>query len=121
MSTSKAALVATLATLIITSLLFGQISPRLPATTDANEWEIVSQRVAAGAAGGSSVFSGERVRGEVYLYNKRTGKVYLHFTGCTSNGRELDGGCFAPLAMFSDDEDVLVTPTPTNSRNGRTY
>ena len=104
--------------IVAAGLLFGQ-ARQTDSSGNGQDWEMFAQNVAAGGSGGNF---GERVRGEVFLYNKRTGKVYLRFDNCTSNGRELDGGCFGSIAVFGDDELVSVTPTPTNREgNGRPY
>ena len=120
MTTTKAVILAVVAT-VAASLLFGQTG----SSASGQDWEMFAQRVAGtGGAGGSAGagWPGERVYSDVFLYNKRTGKVYMHFGQCTSSGRELDGGCFASLAVFGDDPNVDVVPTPMNrDRGGRAY
>ena len=106
-----------LGVVLLAALLLGQTGSQ-PTGMD---WEMISQRVAVGAGGGQSTFPGERLSGEMFLYNRRTGKVYLRFTGCTSNGQDLDGGCFASIAVFGDNPAVDVTPTPTNYSRGQGY
>ena len=101
---------------LLAALLLGQTSP-----STESDWEMISQRVAVGAGGGQSTFPGERLAGEMFLYNRRTGKVYLRFTGCTSDGQDLDGGCFASIAVFGDNPGVDVTPTPTDYSRGQGY
>lgn len=106
--------------IVAMGLLFGQ-ARQTDSSGNGQDWEMLSQTVDAGAAGGQSIAGGTSMRGEVFLYNKRTGKVYLRFTGCTSNGEELDGGCFASIAVFGDNPSVNVTPTPLEYRDGRPY
>ena len=72
----------------------------------------------AGSAGGSatSTIDGGGALGDVYLFNKRTGKVYLHFDDC---GEGRPGGCFGPLTVLEEEDSTLaVTPQPQSHRAG---
>ena len=106
--------------IVAAGLLFAQAN----SSDNGQDWEMFGQPVAGTGGSAGSVgagFPGESVRGGVFLYNKRTGKVYLYFTGCTSNGQELDGGCFSSLAVFGDNPNVSVTPTPMNRERSQSY
>lgn len=107
--TTKTMLIAIAATFLAV-LLFGQASN----TSQQHEWELVPANITGYAAGGSSISHGNWAEASMYLYNKRTGKVYVRFTNCAQGGVELDGGCFGSLAVFADDAGVTVTPTPTS-------
>lgn len=106
--TTKTIVIAIAAT-FLAALLFGQAS----GTSQQHEWEMVSPHITSYASGGSSIAAGNWAEAAMYLYNKRTGKVYLRFTNCSQGGVQLDGGCFGSIAVFADDAGVTVTPSPT--------
>lgn len=106
--------IAAFAVVALAGLLFAQA----PSGSSEMEWEMLTSNIAGYAAGGAGSWSGGTNTSQVYLFNRRTGKVYLHFGSCSQNGVELDGGCFASLAVFQDDPGVQVTPTPTTYPDG---
>ena len=87
-------------------------------TTDTLEWEMFSGNIAgygAAAAGTRSgnlyvypeivTVPGGAKTASVFLYNKRTGKVYRYAT-CD------DGACFAALLIQDADATINETPLP---------
>ena len=84
-----------------------------PATGNGYEWVMVSQNVATAVGGGSNFV--DRVRGHMYLYNRRTGKVYLYFAKCTSGNVESDQGCFFAIPTLHSGEAFVSTPRPQAS------
>ena len=103
---------------IAVAALAGMLFAQAPAVSDAMEWEMLPGNIAGYAGGGQGSWAGGTTTSKVYLFNRRTGKVYLHFVNCTRDGVELSGGCFASLAVFQDDPGVRVTPTPTTYPDG---
>ncbi len=80
------------------------------------DWDMISERVAGtgGSAGGGQSFSsgltGSPVVGNVYLFNRRTGKVYRVFHDCGDDGAN---GCITPLSVVNENVYAQDTPTPT--------
>lgn len=81
---------------------------------------MISQRV---ASSGSLVATGSRAAtsadgggllGALFLYNKRTGKVYRVYTDCGAS--EADG-CLVPLPVIDEGVNPNVVPRP-QVRNG---
>ena len=54
------------------------------------DWEMVQRNIAGAAAGGQSISSGLLRESDMFLYNKRTGKAYKYFPGCTSGQVQSD-------------------------------
>lgn len=114
------------------SLLVAQVAPppTPPSTpsnggddaqSDGHDWELVATTVEAwdGAAGGGSnaSFEGGWVRGDVYLYNKRSGKAYLYLYDCSGSTT----GCFGAVPVLEEGDGRLTsTPKPqAGSASGR--
>ena len=91
------------------------------AQSDGQDWELVAATVEAwdGAAGGSSNVSleGGWVRGDIYLYNKRSGKAYLYLYDCPGSTT----GCFGAIPVVEEgDGRLTATPRPqAGSASGR--
>lgn len=88
---------------------------------DTYEWEMVSQRVAGtGGSGGGAYsvgISGAPVYGTMFLYNKRTGKVFRYFENC---GETNPNGCVVPLRPLHDMAGIpLPRPQGRDSAVGR--
>lgn len=119
MTAQKTVTLAVAAT-VAAGLLFGQVS----SSDSEQDWEMFGQRVAgtggaAGSVGGG--YPGERVYGNVFLYNKRTGKSYLYFNSCTSGGKEFNEGCFFNIPVTEDRGPLSPVPKPLEDRSGRAY
>ncbi len=90
-----------------------------PETTDTLEWEMFSGNIAgygaaAAGTGSGSVYAyypetitvpGGAETASVFLYNKRTGKVY-RYASCD------DGACFDALPIQEGDVTANETPMP---------
>lgn len=96
---------------MVAALLFGQTS------TAQGEWEMISQRVSAGAGGGQSPFAGNNAVGEVFLYNKRSGTVYVR--GNCGVGTSSESPCFWRLPVSDERSDWHTIPTPQNYGSGQ--
>ncbi len=106
--TTQTVVVAIAATFLV-ALLFGQASD----TGSTLEWEMLTQNVAVGAAG-EWPGAGSAVSAEVYLYNKRTGMVYVRGT-CS------DSPCFFRLGMSDEREGLYTAPEPTRENGANPY
>ena len=102
--------VAAIAVTFLAALLFGQASD----TDSTLEWEMLTQNVAVGAAGGQWPGAGSTVSAEVYLYNKRTGTVYVRGT-CD------DSPCFFRLGMSDERDGLYTAPEPTRENGANPY
>ena len=91
------------------------------AQSDGQDWELVAATVAGygGAVGGGSnaSFEGGWVRGDVYLYNKRSGKAYVYLYDCSGSNT----GCFGAIPVVEEgDGRLTATPRPqSGSASGR--
>lgn len=112
------------------SLLVAQVAPPPTpppsdgmddAQSDGQDWTLVSSNVAAwdpASGSGSAVASeGGWVMGDLFLLNKRSGKVYVYFGSCQGSNT----GCFGPIPVLEEDNGMLTaTPRPqTGSASGR--
>lgn len=92
---------------VVAGLVFAQSDSD---SDDDYEWEMVSQKVAGtGGSGGGAYavgLSGAPVYGTVFLYNKRTGKVFRYFENC---GDTNPNGCVVPLRPV---HDMVGIPLP---------
>ena len=83
----------------------------------AGNWEMFSQRVAGTGGTGSGGFgglTGSPVYGTVYLYNRRTGKVFRIFENC---GESQPNGCMVPLPTLHDTPGIAL-PRPQSRGYG---
>lgn len=71
------AAVVTMALAIVGIVAADRFFGREDNSSNGQDWEMFGQRVAAGAS--QSIHLARPVAGEVFLYNKRTGKVYRYF------------------------------------------
>ena len=90
------------------------------------EWQMFSERVAGtggggGAAGGGGSFSntvqprtGNPVYGDVWMYNRRTGKIYRVFSQCAESdgGYTGNAGCLIAVRIYSSDRLDRHLPNP---------
>ncbi len=105
----------------VTGLLVGQSSEDSD-SDDSNQWEMFSQNVAGtGESGGSSdssdvpipsAASPGIVEGNVFIYNKQTGKVYRVFTGCGDLGTN---GCIEAMPIVQEGQYTRVVPLPQSN------
>lgn len=102
--------------MVVAGLVFAQAD----SDSDDYEWEMISQRVAGtggSGGGGFAGISGAPVYGEVFLYNKRTGKVFRYFANC---GESSPNGCVVPLRPLHDMVGIpLPAPQSRGSSPGR--
>ena len=114
MMTRNLAIAIALGGLIVTGVLIAQSTTDTTDTETEYEWDMISQHVAG--TGGSSAgqateaSAGEAVHGIVFLFNKKTGKVYRFWSDC---GDDAPNGCLDPLPVFGLDPSYTLTPTPT--------
>ena len=116
MKRSEMAVIAVILSLGIAGMGLGQ-GPVSPADQD---WELVAANAVAwsgSAAGGQYIGGGTNggwVPADMFLYNKRTGKVFKYFTGCSSGGVDSSEGCFFSIPVIDDQAGggFTVTPTP---------
>ena len=112
MKTRNLAIAIALGGLIVTGVLIAQSTTDTTDTETEYEWDMISQNVAgtggssAGQASESS--TGEPVHGNVFLFNKRTGKVYRFWAGCENDG---PNGCLEPLPTVTLSATYTVVPT----------
>ena len=113
-------------TLVIVALAaVGLLVAQSPMTTSTtttssgmHDWEIVAGNVAgwSGSTGGSSgeTVDGGSIFGDLFLYNKSTGKTYRYFDNC---GDSYPAGCFGAIAVVEEADTMLVvTPSPQSRR-----
>ncbi len=117
MTTRNLALAIALSGMIVTGMLIGQSTT---STESEYEWDMISQHV-AGTGGGSAgqateASAGEAVHGYVFLFNRRTGKVYRFWADCDTDGQN---GCLEPLPTVTLSSTFTVTPEAT--RGSQTY
>ena len=113
-----------IAACLTAGLLIGQSPPPLPASPPGSllgddgggfEWQLVPGDIAgyggAGSGGDWAPNPGGWAKGDMFLINRRTGKVYLFYGGCTVNG--VEQACFGNVAVINDphSSDTLL-PTP---------
>ena len=82
------------------------------------DWELVPGYPAGTGGGGQAIGSGLPVHSRMFLYNKRTGKVYRYFENCTSGGVEEDGGCFYMIRVLDQRNGFQVRVQPTDASSG---
>ena len=81
---------------------------------------MISQRVASSSSivatgsGAATSADGGGLVGVMFLYNKRTGKVYKVYTDC---GASRADGCVVPLPVVDEGVNPNVVPRP-QARNG---
>ena len=87
-------------------LLLAQTSD--DASDQNHDWEMFSQNVAAAQ---SSTASGSeyRVTGSIFLYNKKTGKVFRVFEGCGELGQN---GCVEAIPVLAEGHLGTLVPAP---------
>ena len=93
-------------------------------SADSHDWELVPGNVAGwpGSADSGSMATAEAgwVFGDMFLYNKSTGKAYRYFDNC---GDSYQAGCFGAIPVIEEANAMLaVTPRPqagTNSGDGQ--
>ena len=119
MKTRNLAIAIALVGLIVTGVLIAQSTTETADTETEYEWDMISQNVAGtgGSSAGQATESsaGEPVHGTVFLFNKRTGKVYRYWADC---GDDAPHGCLDPLPVFGLDPTYTLTPTPTSGSQG---
>lgn len=119
MKTRNLAIAIALVGLIVTGVLIAQSTTETADTEAEYEWDMISQNVSGtggSSAGQASISSaGEPVHGIVFLFNKRTGKVYRFWREC---GDDAPNGCLDPLPIFGLDPTYTLTPTPTSGSQG---
>ena len=106
---------------VVASFVFAQSATETEAETSTeHEWEMFSQHVAGfggTAGGGQSLAAGSAggpVVGAMFLYNKRSGKVYSVFTDCGTDGPD---GCVVAIPAL-DGTARSNTPTPQTGYSG---
>lgn len=114
MTKAKTLVVAALAAV---GLLLAQSTPTT-ASADGHDWELVPGSVTGwpGSAGSSSTASVEAgwVFGDMFLYNRSTGKAYRYFDEC---GDSAPAGCFGAIPVLEEADAMLaVTPKPQSGR-----
>lgn len=118
MKTRNLAIAIALGGLIVTGVLIAQSTDDSADTETEYEWDMISQNVAGtggSSAGQASTSSaGEPVHGNVFLFNKRTGKVYRFWVSCD----DAPYGCLDPLPILALDPTYTSTPTPTSGSQG---
>ena len=85
---------------------------------DEHDWELVAGTVAGwpGSAGSGSMTSVDAgwIFGDMFLYNKSTGKAYRYFDDC---GDSAPAGCFGAIPVLEEADAMLaVTPKPQSGR-----
>ena len=108
---------ALVTSIVLAAVVAGLLLGQAPASSSGQEWELIAGRV-AGYAGGQALFGGAE-QGEMYLYNKRTGKVYKYFAECASGDAEAQGGCFYGLPVLDTRDGFWITPTPQTRQGAR--
>lgn len=115
MKTRNLAIAIALGGLIVTGVLIAQSTSETADTETEYEWDMISQNVAgtggSSAGQGSEASAGEPVHGNVFLFNKRTGKVYRFWAGCENDG---PNGCLEPLPTVTLSATYTVVPTSTS-------
>lgn len=106
------------------SLLVAQVAPP-PTPPDYSEdngeaWEIVPGAVAmsgvTAADGPGGAVEPAWIRGDMYLYNKHTGKAYVYLFDCMDSGT----GCFAGVPVLeAGDSRLAMTPRPQAGSTSR--
>lgn len=98
------------------ALLAAQVSAQ-DDSEGGHDWEIVAGHPAGyGYSGGGQwpgSGSGGVVQSQMFLYNKRTGKAYRYFPGCTSGGEAVDEGCFFLIQALDRRVGFQVRVQPT--------
>ncbi len=124
---TKISLWMLVAVAVLLAVVSAQTTDGVSADQGASEgadWEMIAQRVAGtggGAAGGQShsgAIPGNSIFGDVYLINKRTGRVYKVFDSC--GGTAGSNGCLAPLPAIDVDADVYAPIPPPQSGSSST-
>ena len=114
MKTRNLAIAIALGGLIVTGVLIAQSNTNTNSTDTETEyeWDMISQHVAgtggSGAGQASESSAGAPVHGNVFLFNKRTGKVYRFWAGCQDDG---PNGCLEPLPTVTLSATYTVVPT----------
>jgi len=113
-------------TLVAVGLAVAQITPPppppgIPESDDGQDWQMISGHPAGSAAGGQAISRGFVSSSDMYLYNRRTGKAYKYFTGCTAGGVESDEGCFFAIPVLDNRSgfQVHVKPNSVGGASGR--
>ena len=95
------------------AVVMAQIEPTGP-VDDRHDWEMFSQNVDAAAAGGQAEWDGRAIWGETFLYNKRTGTVYV-YGNCTSGDDK--SACMWRLPVVDDRDGWWSAPEPKTLRD----
>ncbi len=92
-------------------------------SADRQDWEMVPGHPAGYGydSGGQypGAGGGRVVQSEMFLYNKRTGKAYKYFPGCSSGGEEADEGCFFLIQALDGRGGFQVRVEPTSAGSAR--
>ena len=79
------------------------------------DWELVAGNMSDASAGGQSQFGERAVPGQMYLYNRRTGKVYRYFPFCSSGTDESEQGCFFGIPVLDQRSGFQLRAQPTGT------
>ena len=118
MKTRNLSIAIALCGLIVTGVLIAQSTTETTDSETEYEWDMISQNVSgtggssAGQASESS--AGEPVHGNVFLFNKKTGKVYRFWAGCEDDG---PNGCLEPLPTVTLSATYTVVPTSSSGQS----
>ena len=121
MTKSKTLVVVALAAVGLLVAQSPTTSTTTTASADNHDWELVPGSVAGwpGSASSSSTASVEAgwVFGDMFLYNKSTGKAYRYFDDC---GDSAPAGCFGAIPVLEEADAMLaVTPKPQSGTMSR--
>ncbi len=97
----------------------GVVSAQSASTTSGQDWEMYSGTIAGAAAGGASISAGQTAYGDLFLYNRVSGKAYKYFPSCQTNGADSPEGCFFAIPVVDARAGFQVHVSPT-SRGGGT-
>lgn len=89
-----------------------------PPPLGADEWQMISQMVSGSLVQGSAgpAGSADPAYGDMFLFNRRTGKVYRFFDTC---GAGYENGCLVPVPIIDEGAYQTVVPRPQAGNGGR--
>ncbi len=113
---TKPRLVAAVAVAV---LVVGLLLAQAPTGGGALEWEMFKSEHLVWTTDADTENRIPESRWSVFVYNKRTGKIYRYFNSCSSGTIELENGCFALVPISEDGRSGFWrTPEPTSRGPG---